>query len=159
MIEEIGTITAVDQDHICVETQIKTTCSGCEANDNCGTGVVAKAFAPKTERLIFRCDAKATVGQKVRLGIPETALLSASLMVYMIPLFVLIVSAVLGQSLLPAIGLGHEGFVIGFAFAATAFSFWRIKTHVGRDKSEKYHPRLLELLPQDPDTIPIKISD
>lgn len=158
MIEEIGTITAVDADHIWVETQIKTTCSGCEANENCGTGVVAKAFAPKTDKLIFRCHQHAEVGQKVKLGIPENALLSASALVYMLPLFVLVVTALAGQYLLPLIGLNHEGFIILSAFVATALSFWWVKARVQQDRGHQYKPRLLELLPAEQSSIPIKIK-
>ena len=159
MIEEIGTITAVDDDHIWVETQIKTTCSGCEANDDCGTGVVAKAFAPKTDKLIFRCHQKAKVGQKVKLGIPEQALLSASALVYMLPLLILVASVLLAQSLLPLWGLDHEGFVILAALVTTSLAFLWVRNKVSRDKNHNYQPRLLELLPSDGDAIPIKIKE
>ena len=158
MIEEIGTITAVDDDHIWVETQIKTTCSGCQANDNCGTGVVAKAFAPKKDKLIFRCHQRAKVGQKVKLGIPEQALITASALVYMLPLLVLVTSVLVAQSLLPLWGFEHEGFVILSAIVSTGVAFLWVRSKVKQDKNHHYQPRLLEILPATDDAIPIKMN-
>ena len=158
MIEEIGTITAVDKDHIWVETEIKTTCSGCQAKDNCGTGVVAKAFAPKSDKLIFRCHQQASVGQKVKLGIPEEALLSASAWVYLLPLLVLIGGALLGQYLLPLLGLAHEGFLILFAFGCTAASFLWVKRRLKGAGDHSYQPKLLALLPKEQSPITVKVD-
>ena len=158
MIEEIGTITAVDDDHIWVETQIKSTCSGCQANDNCGTGVVAKAFAPKTDKLIFRCHQQAKVGQKVKLGIPEQALLTASILVYFVPLLVLVATVLVAQAVLPALGLSHEGYVMLAGAILTALTFLWVKSKVKADKDHQYQPRLLEILPLERDQIPVKIQ-
>jgi sigma-E factor negative regulatory protein RseC len=156
MIEEIGTITAVDDDHIWVETQIKTTCQSCVANDDCGTGAVAKAFSPKTEQLILRCHDAAKVGQKVKLGIPEQHLLNASALVYLLPLMALIGSAVLGQWALPVLNLHSELWLVLFTFAVTTFCFMAIKKHIKTDKSERYHPILLALVPLHENKIEIQ---
>lgn len=156
MIEEIGVITAVDDDHIWVETEIKTTCGSCVANDNCGTSVVAKAFAAKSEQLILRCNEQATVGQKVKLGIPEENLLTASMLMYMLPLAVLIISASLAHLLLPYSGLDSELWIVLVSFLCTFISFRWIKGYLSNGIEGNYHPKLLSLLPIEAGAIPIK---
>ncbi|WP_102795684.1 SoxR reducing system RseC family protein [Bowmanella denitrificans] len=147
MIEELGVIKKVDQDHIWVETQIKTTCGGCVANQDCGTGAIAKTLSPKSQLLIFRCTKPANVGQKVKLGIPEDDLLSASALMYMLPLLVLIASALAAESLLPMFGVYHELWTVVFTASVTALSFLQIRRHLQGSKGRKYQPKLLELVP------------
>ncbi|TRY30853.1 SoxR reducing system RseC family protein [Aliiglaciecola sp. M165] len=156
MIEEIGVITAVDKDHIWVETQIKTTCGSCQAQDNCGTGVVAKAFAPKKDKLILRCKQAAKVGQRVKLGIEENHLLGASALVYLLPLIMLIATAVSAQNLFPAWGLEHELWVIAVSFVVTAFTFAWIRAKAKNSDDHRLQPKLLAILPPETDVISVK---
>lgn len=156
MIEEIGVITAVDKDHIWVETEIKTTCGSCEAQENCGTGVVAKAFSPKKEQLILRCSQEAQVGQRVKLGIQESHLINASALVYVLPLLVLIASAVGTQAVLPLLGLNNELWIVGSAFIATFLSFRWIKSKMHSNTEQKFQPHLLAILPFEQTEIPPK---
>lgn len=147
MIEEIGTVVAVKGHHIEVQTQIKTTCGSCEANDNCGTGVVARAFAPKQETLHLTCEQPAEVGQQVRLGIPEETLLGASALVYLLPLLVLIVSAVSLSLLFEALLIDSEPLLILGSFAATGISFWVIRKVLAKRPGGQLQPVILGLLP------------
>lgn len=156
MIEEIGVITAVDKDHIWVETQIKTTCGGCQAQDNCGTGVVAKAFAPKKDQLILRCKHAAKVGQRVKLGIEENHLLSASALVYLLPLMMMIVSAVAAQYFLPLWGLQHELWVVAVSFFSTALTFYWLRVKSKNTNDHRLQPKLLAILPAEAEMISIE---
>lgn len=153
MIEEIGVITAVDHDHIWVDTQIKTTCGGCQLNDDCGTGAVAKAFSPKTEQLVLRCQQSAKVGQKVKLGIPENHLLAASGLVYLLPLLVMIATALLSQWALPLIDLNSELWIIAATLTATTVCFSIIKNYLKQAGQHKYQPKLLAVIPFELETI------
>lgn len=156
MIEEIGTVTAVEDGHIWVETQIKSTCGACAANDNCGTGVVAKAFAPKKDVLMLPCSEHAEIGQQVKIGIPENHLLSASALVYMLPLVVLVFSTLLFQSLVNKAALESELWVITGAALSTFLSFVWVKRTVSVDKTQKYQPRLIALLSMPEEQIQIR---
>jgi len=149
MIEEIGVITAVDKDHIWVETEVKTTCGSCEAQENCGTSVVAKAFSPKKEQLILRCSEEAEVGQRVKLGIQESHLVNASALIYVVPLIALIASALGAQAALPLLGLSNELWIIGFAFFTTFLCFRWIKSAMQVNTVQKFQPRLLAILPYE----------
>ncbi|MCC2614700.1 SoxR reducing system RseC family protein [Aestuariibacter halophilus] len=156
MIEEIGQISRVDNDHIWVETEIKTTCGSCEAQSSCGTGAVAKAFAPKKDTLILRCREPAEVGQKVKLGIPEQQLVKASALMYLIPLAVLIATALTGQWLMTSMGIENELWLVGACLLTGLASFVTLRRMFEKPGEDAYHPRLLAILPSDGSSIPIR---
>ncbi len=151
MIEEIGVICAIEHDNsqqvVLVETQIKSTCGSCEAQSNCGTGAIAKVFASKRETLRFRLNELVEVGQKVSLGIPEENLLKASAMVYCLPLFALVLSAVIGQSILPLAGLMAEGWLILFSAFNTYITFKFVRRFLSNSDQGDFHPRILKVFP------------
>lgn len=151
MIEEVGVITGIDkqnhEQYIWVETKIKTTCGGCQANDNCGTGVIAKALTPKKEQLYLACDETVNIGQQVKLGIPEGNLLKASALVYLLPIVVVLVTALIAQFVFPLLGLYAEGWVVVSAMLAAFGCFKRISNYLKHDASHDYQPQLIGLLP------------
>jgi sigma-E factor negative regulatory protein RseC len=153
MLEEIGVVSSIekqaDSQIICVETQIKSTCGSCEAQSNCGTGAIAKVFANKREKLTFNYQGVISIGQQVKLGIPEQSLLKASSLVYILPIFVLIFSALLAQNVLPLIGLTAELWVIICAFSAAGLSFKGINIYLNQTNFDDYHPKILSVLPLD----------
>jgi sigma-E factor negative regulatory protein RseC len=157
MMEEIGIISAVEmrnnQQYIRVETQIKTTCGGCQANDDCGTGVVAKAFSPKKEQLYLLCESAVNVGQGVKLGIPEDRLLSASALVYLLPLVAMLCAALLAQFTLPLLGLQAEGWIIATVFITAILSFYWLRYFFKQDKQADYQPQLIALMPWQGESI------
>ncbi|MEC8377515.1 MAG: SoxR reducing system RseC family protein, partial [Pseudomonadota bacterium] len=71
MIKETATVVAVDGDKVTVEAAIKSTCNSCQAQSDCGTGVVSRALAPKTQYLTLNTPMTVQVGQQVTVGIPE----------------------------------------------------------------------------------------
>lgn len=162
--EEIGIITAVERrnslQYIWVETQIKSTCGGCQANNDCGTGVVAKAFSPKKEQLYLPCEQTVKVGQGVKLGIPEERLLSASALVYLLPLMAMMGAALVAQFSLPLLGLQGEGWIITSAVIAAAVSFYWLSHYFKQDKHSDYQPQLIALLPWQGESIEfVTLSD
>jgi len=164
MMEEIAVITAVERrnklQYIRVETQIKSTCGGCQANDDCGTGIVAKAFSPKKEHLYLPCEQAAKVGQEVKLGIPEERLLSASALVYLLPLMAMLGAAMATQFSLPLLGLQGEGWIIASAIIAAALSFYWLSYYFKQDKHGDYQPQLIALLPWQGESIKfVTLSD
>lgn len=137
MIEEIGKVVAVEPGFAWVETQVKTTCSSCVANDNCGTGLVAKAFTPKPEHLLIPTPSPLQVGQSVKIGIPEQHLLSASMWMYLVPVMALLASAAMLQNLttLPELA------VIVLSFSATFLAYWGVSRRLkSADYKDRYHP-------------------
>ena len=160
MIEEIGVISAIEQHNsqqvVLVETQIKSTCGSCEAQSNCGTGAIAKVFASKRETLRFRLNEIVEVGQKVSLGIPEENLLKASAMVYCLPLSALVLSALVGQTILPLMGLMAEGWLILFCAFSSYFTFRFVRRFLSSSDQGDFQPRILKVFPSDKDNIHFK---
>lgn len=151
MIEELGKIIAVDGDIVTIETEIKTTCNGCAANSQCGTGVVARAFSPRKDTLSLACSEPAEVGQMVKLGIPEQTLLGASALVYMLPLAVLV-----GSSLLLSGVFSHELMVVAGSFLATLLTFEGIRRYLKRSSNDGFQPTILAVLPAPAESIPVR---
>lgn len=160
MIEEIGVICSIEQHNnqqvVMVETQIKSTCGSCEAQSNCGTGVIANVFASKREILRFPLNELVEVGQKVSLGIPEESLLKASAMVYCLPLFALVLSALVGQSILPLVGLMAEGWLILFSAICSYLTFRLVRRFLSSADQGDFSPRILKVFPLELDNIHVK---
>ena len=134
MIEEIGTVVAVEGDHVWLETQVKTTCGSCKASESCPTSTVAKAFSPKAEHIYLQVPCELSIGQQVKIGISESALLYASLMVYVIPLLLMILSAMLIQFILPYL---HELVVLGLSSLAALGGFWWASAQSKSDRNKR----------------------
>ena len=160
MIEEIGVICAIEQHNseqiVIVETQIKSTCGSCEAQSNCGIGAIAKVFATKRETLRFRLNEMVEVGQKVSLGIPEENLLKASAMVYCFPLLALIMSALIGQTILPLVGLMAEGWLILFTAICSYLTFMFVRRLLSSSDQGDFYPLILKVFPLEIDKIQVK---
>jgi sigma-E factor negative regulatory protein RseC len=163
MIEEIGQVCVVEQrkpgqqKHIVwVETQIKSTCGSCEAQSNCGTGAIAKVFARKREKLRFEINETVSVGQQVKLGIPEENLLKASALVYFLPLCVLVISALTAQALLPLVGLNNESWIVLCSFFCTFIAFKGISNYTNAAEHPDYYPQILSFIPTQDQLIKIK---
>lgn len=123
MLEEVGVVKEVTNNQITIQTELKNACHACAQKSHCGTGVIARAVANRISDVVVnyeKPEQSISVGQKVRLGVAEEKLLTASSVVYLVPLLALILGAVIGQELLPALGFTGEGWVIGF----TAFWVW-----------------------------------
>jgi sigma-E factor negative regulatory protein RseC len=134
MIEETGTVVAVEGDHVWVETQVKTTCGSCKASQACPTSTIAKAFTPKPEHIYLEVPCALVVGQQVKLGISEKALLYASLMVYIVPLITVIVVASAVMAIVPSM---HELLVLGIASFSALASFWWASAYAKQPKNKR----------------------
>lgn len=124
MIEEPGTVVAIDGVHAEVRTERRSVCGGCAARDGCGTSLIERLLGTRPNRVRALNQAQARVGERVMLGIPEQGLLGASLAVYLVPVSGLVIGALLGERLLgQAVGVGPAdwaallGTVAGFALS------------------------------------------
>jgi sigma-E factor negative regulatory protein RseC len=138
MIEEIGKVVATEQGFAWIETQVKTTCGSCAANDSCGTGLVAKAFTPKPEHLRISTPSPLKVGQSVKIGIPEQHLLVASMWMYLVPVAVLIVTAAVLQN----VSFFAEPMVILLSFFCTFLAYWGVSKRL---KSPRFREQFVPI--------------
>lgn len=121
-VTEPGRVVAVEDHGLWIETDRKSTCSSCSAQKACGHGLMNKASFGTSHRILIPLEAIAdwessnfAPGDEVELTIPETLLVTSALIVYLLPLIVMLIGALLGSMLalgdVPAV----MGAVIGFA--------------------------------------------
>ncbi|MEW9798764.1 SoxR reducing system RseC family protein [Alteromonas sp. CYL-A6] len=143
MMVETARVIAVDGDEITVEAAIKTTCNACQAQSDCGTGAIAKAIAPKSQQLTFKTPVAVSVGDEVNVGIPEQGIMLASALLYVVPLLVLVISAVLLERWFGLPGSGGDLVVFAGSSLATLASFVAISRHLKKMDKGRFQPVLI----------------
>lgn len=157
MIEEVGRIVAREDGRVWIEAERRSACGGCSAAKGCGTQVLKGVFGRRPLRLPAEDRTEAQVGEQVRFGLREEALLRGSLAVYLLPLLALLGGALLGEALAPQWGLGEsEGPSLVFGGLGLAAGFlWvrRFGRRAGRD--DRFRAVVLERLPKAA-TVPLQ---
>ena len=117
MLKETGLVTKIESDLVWVNTQSKLACSSCQVESTCGNGILEKYLAGKIFISKIRNDLAAKVGDEVVIEIPKSSITKASLLVYGVPLFSLMLGAILGELLfsseLASIFLSLAGMSLG----------------------------------------------
>ncbi|NTS76425.1 SoxR reducing system RseC family protein [Catenovulum sp. SM1970] len=125
LFEKARYLSRIDENTVWVETRIKTSCQSCQHNSSCGTGVIARAFSGKTNRVKAICRHSVKPDEIVTLQVAEQNIIQAAFILYGIPLLSIIISAVLLDHFFTAqpnddfytlIGVFLGG-VLGFKFA------------------------------------------
>lgn len=147
MITETATVVAVNQDRVTVEAAIKSTCSSCQAQSDCGSGVISRAMAPKVQHLEIETPMSVKVGDTVQVGIPEAGLLSASVWLYLVPLLVFLGSAAGLTQLQTWLNIGHELLVVAGASLITLGAFVGVSGHLKKADKSRFRPVLLSVKP------------
>lgn len=91
MLEESAVVTRIDGHLIFVKSLQSSACKSCHQQDSCGTSLYAK-FLPKREMGLSSA-ISLQVGDKIVVGIEESQLLKASLLMYMFPLLLMLAVA------------------------------------------------------------------
>lgn len=138
-IEEQGVVVAADEGWATVRVERKSTCGSCSARSGCGNGVLAQFLGRRPLLVRLANTDELRTGDRVILGIRDHALVSGALVMYLLPLFgLMLVPAMLG-GLLPTL---HDGWMIpagvaGFALGLAAVRRWL------RDQGRRLDPVLL----------------
>ena len=145
MIEEQGQIVRTEGEVAWVRTQRKSTCGQCAAQKGCGTNVFSKVLGNKLVEFqaINRIDA--AVGDTVVLGLHESVLLKSAALMYVLPLLLMFISALLASYIADSLALDLSqagvslfailGLLAGFAGA-------RLFAHA-HQTDERYQPVIL----------------
>lgn len=102
MIEEQAQVVDVSGEQLVLQVQTQSTCGACAANKGCGTSVLSKVVGKKFTQFQARNDVDAEVGDTVVVGISEDALLTGSMMMYVVPIIAMMLFALLSDFALPA---------------------------------------------------------
>ena len=96
MLYEKGRIVAVESDALWIETIRQSVCGSCVAQKGCGQQLLAKFGAQPGYLRVLSSNggiSQYAVGDWVTVGIPKTAVVKASLLVYLVPLIAFITFA------------------------------------------------------------------
>ncbi|CAB0149843.1 hypothetical protein PSI9734_00421 [Pseudidiomarina piscicola] len=125
MIRELATVQAIEGDILKVTTELKSGCSGCEQQSHCGAGIISKAFSDRRAEFSVNKPhgVEVAVGEQIELLLPEQMLTRASLLIYGLPLFALLGTAIIAQFMFGV----SEGIAILLSLGGFAASFWALK--------------------------------
>lgn len=125
MIEERARVIAIEGEIAWVETQRQSTCGACSAKNSCGSSLLERFVGQRSNRLAVSRVADIKEGDEVILGLEEGSLLRGSFAVYMLPLLLMLLMAVIAQILLPDSGLTSEAAaILGGAAGLGLGLFW-----------------------------------
>lgn len=126
MIEERARVLSIESDAVWVETIRQSACGSCQARTGCGQSLLQRLGGGRRQGFIRALNTRVcAVGDEVVIGIPETAVLQGSALVYLLPLLGLFLFALLAQ----AAGLGEPAVIVaGFAGMGVGFAIVRWRT-------------------------------
>lgn len=138
-IEEQGVVVAADDAWATVRVERKSTCGSCSARSGCGNGVLAQVLGRRELVLRLANTQNLRSGDRVILGVRDDALVSGALVMYLLPLFGLMLFPAMVAALFPAL---HDGWMIpagiaGFALGLAAVRRWM------RGQGRRFDPVLL----------------
>lgn len=121
MIEQQAKVIDCDDNTVWLEAERQSTCSQCQLKQGCGTGLLANHVGKRFSRILVNKTFDVTIGQQVRLAIPEQSLLQGTFVMYIVPLVFMFLFAAIAQSLnhneMIEILAGITGLLIGFYWA------------------------------------------
>lgn len=140
MITETGKVVAVTGEHAWVQTIRTSACQSCAARNGCGQKVLASATGGRANQVRVVNSVDARVGEEVTLGIDESALLGASLLVYALPLLLMVAASMFGHYLSD----GSDFAAMSGAVAGLASGFL-VSQKLQRRNIGDYEPMLLRV--------------
>jgi sigma-E factor negative regulatory protein RseC len=139
MIEETGTVVALDGEVARVRAERRGGCGGCAADGACGTSLFDRMLGRRAVLLDARNAAGARVGERVVVGVSERSLLGAALAAYLLPIAALVAGAVLGERSEGSDLGALLGAFIGFALALS----WLRRYSSALAQDPRRHPVVL----------------
>lgn len=121
MIEERARVLSVERDAVWVETVRRSACDSCRMRSGCGQSVLQRFGLGARQGFIraLQAETGCDVGDEVVIGIPESAVVHGSAMIYLAPLLALFAGSLAAQAIGAAepwiILAGLSGLGIGFA--------------------------------------------
>ncbi len=115
MIEEQAQVVEIKEGQLILQAQTQSSCGSCEASKGCGTSLLAKVVGRKFTHFQVENNINAKVGDTVIVGIAEDALLKGSMMIYILPVFGMLLFAVLADYFFLSSEHYHDLIVAGCA--------------------------------------------
>lgn len=133
MIEEFAVVTKRFDDHVMLEIERRTACGLCGQKRGCGNATWGKLLGHDSHEFPADNTINANVGDSVVVGIDERIVLSSAFYLYVVPLFTMLVGAVLADAL-----LDNEFYVMLAAALGLLVGFAWVKGHlIGYGRTKK----------------------
>ncbi len=141
-ITEEGTIKRIEGQKAWVATHRSEACHQCEAKGMChalGSGQEVEVLADN--------EAHAEPGDRVLLALDSRPLLSATFLIYMAPIIVLLIGAFIGNQMASQMHLSPDlaSLLVGCVFFAIAFFFAR-RRGVALGSQKRYVPQVIQII-------------
>ncbi|MFC1589621.1 SoxR reducing system RseC family protein [Pseudomonadota bacterium] len=141
MIEQEVEVIAVEGDRLLVESERQSSCQSCSVKSGCGTSVLAKWFDRKHLRFYVDNTVNASAGDRVLVGLQESALTQGALMVYLLPLLAMIAVALLVDSWLPNSFYWRDLVIAGSALAGLLLALFMGRFYLHRGScQQRFNP-------------------
>jgi sigma-E factor negative regulatory protein RseC len=109
MVEQFAVVIALHQDTVIVRSQRGSSCGMCASKQGCNPATLGTRSNKQLSTTIkVARNLEVKVGDTVRLGIAESALIQAALLLYVLPLVALFSGAVIGDYGSALLGLNNE---------------------------------------------------
>ena len=143
--EESATVLETTPGKARVTAERKSSCGHCSANQTCGTSVLSKHIGKRSMEMWVNDPIGVHPGDQVVIRIEEGGLLLGSLAVYLLPLLLLIGSAMFGEYMARNIGWDSEATAISFAVIGMLLSYLWLKRFNRRiSASDRYRPVVVQ---------------
>ena len=148
MIEETAIVTRCDGEFAWVEAQRKTACGQCSASKGCGTSVLSKVVGKKVTSMKALNQIAAKEGDTVIIGLHESAMLTGSLAVYLIPILSMLGFAILGKTVAQQLLFDNvEVFtILAAGFGLVLAGLWLRKFTNRIQHDDRYQPVIVKRL-------------
>ena len=124
MMEQVAKVIGSDSDGwVTVQVEMKSACSHCSQGESCGTSAVAKAFSSKFQVFSLATTEFYPNGTLLRLGLPESVVLKAAALVYLLPLIGMFVGGTLGNILATALDANRDAISLLLAVLVAVFAW------------------------------------
>ena len=97
MITEQAIVTRCNGKQVELELQRGSACGQCELNRGCGTGALGRLLGKRSKPLVIETDHVLKPGDRLQLGLSESALVKASLTIYGLPLLGMVMAGLLAS--------------------------------------------------------------
>ena len=154
MIETQAVVMKTEDSVAYVQAERKSSCSGC-SESNCGTSVLANFFGQKAPLYRVNNELGAKVGERVMVGLEESALFKGTLLLYMFPILLLFAGAVTGGALAATADAREACSVAGAVIGLAAGFLWLkiFSARIGLGK--KFQPVILSRI----DGVPLRFVE
>ncbi|MGS0679545.1 SoxR reducing system RseC family protein [Shewanella sp. 125m-7] len=146
MMEEVARVVANgNSGWVVVEVEMKSACNHCDSSDSCGTSAVSKAFSPKVQRFSIQSELSFVKGERLKLGLPESVILKAAALVYMLPLIGFFIGALAGSQL-AVLTDTHPDLLSILAALLGGITFWAIGKKAAKKLEAQAQPVIIKSL-------------